>query len=127
MNRLDEVLMERGKKISIEELEYYFNEIATKEETLEFIGDRTIKYLLTSEINRKVENVFDKIENTLEEIINEERPFNLDDKYNNELMRIISGRSNSNNSDPRFPQNDTKINKGILRIRGQRRNGLIFN
>ena len=65
VNRLDEVLMERGKKISIEELEYYFNEIATKEETLEFIGDRTIKYLLTSEINRKVENVFDKIENTL--------------------------------------------------------------
>ena len=42
-------------------------------------------------------------------------------------MKIISGRSNSNNSDPRFPQNDTKINKGILRIRGQRRNGLIFN
>ena len=127
VNRLDEVLMERGKKISIEELEYYFNEIATKEETLEFIGDRTIKYLLTSEINRKVENVFDKIENTLEEIINEERPFNLDDKYNRELMRITTGQSNSSNSDPRFPQNDTKINKGILRIRGQRRNGLIFN
>ena len=42
-------------------------------------------------------------------------------------MRITTGQSNSSNSDPMFPQNDTKINKGILRIRGQRRNGLIFN
>ena len=122
VNKLDEIMKKKDKKISIDEVQYYLDEIAKKEETLEFIGDRTIKYLLVWEINRRVQNVFDKIENTLDEIINEEKPFNLDNKYNKELMKINSMQNNENNS-----KADNKINKGILRVKGERRNGLIYN
>ena len=125
LNKLDEVMRKKGeKKLSIDELEYYFNEIAKKEETLEFIEDRTIKYLLTFEINRKVEEVFNKIENTLDEIINKEKPYNLEEKYNNELMNIISGQNNKKINNPGI---DGKINKGILKRKGKRRFGLIYN
>ena len=122
VNKLDEIMMKKDKKLSIDEIQYFLDEIATKEETLEFIGDRTIKYLLAWEINSRVENVFDKIENTLDEIINEEKPFNLDNKYNKELLKITSNQNNESTS-----KTENKINKGILRAKGERRNGLIYN
>ena len=56
-------MTKRGKKLSVDELHYFFNEISKKEETLDLIGDSTIKYLISWEINRKIENTFDKIEN----------------------------------------------------------------
>ena len=116
--KLDEVMKKKDKKLSIDELLYFLNEIAEKEETLKFIGDTTLKYLLTWEIHKKIETAFDKIENTLDEIINEEKPFNLDKKYNDELIKIIN-QSDSNN------KSDKKEIKGILRKKGQRRNGLV--
>ena len=122
VNKLDEIMMKKDKKLSIDEIQYFLDEIATKEETLEFIGDRTIKYLLAWEINSRVENVFDKIENTLDEIINEEKPFSLDNKYNKELLKITSNQNNESTS-----KTENKINKGILRAKGERRNGLIYN
>ena len=114
--------MKKDKKLSIEQIKYFFDEIATKEETLEFIGDRTIKYLLYWEIHNKIENAFDIIENTLDEILNEDRPFNLDNKYNKELLKF-----NVVNKNSEYNQVENKMNKGILRVRGQRRNGLIFD
>ena len=122
VNKLDDILKKKDKKLSIDEVKYFLDEIAKKEETLEFIGDRTIKYLLAWEINRKVENAFDKIEKTLDEIINEEKPFNLDNKYNKELLKI-----NSMQNDESIIKTEGKINKGILRAKGERRNGLIYN
>jgi len=121
VNNLDN-MMKKDKKLSIEQIKYFFDEIATKEETLEFIGDRTIKYLLSWEIHNKIENAFDIIENTLDEILNEDRPFNLDNKYNKELLKF-----NVVNKNSEYNQVENKMNKGILRVRGQRRNGLIFD
>ena len=118
--KLDEVLIKRGKNLSITELKYYFDEIAKKEDTLNFIGDTTVKYLLTWEINRKIENTLDKIENTLDEIINEENLFNLDYKYNKEIMKYNINQKNENND------NNKKKTKGILKSKGKRRYGLIF-
>lgn len=122
LNKLDDVMTKRGKKLSVDELHYFFNEISKKEETLDLIGDSTIKYLISWEINRKIENTFDKIENTLDEIINEENIFNLEHKYNKEIMKINLVQSNKQD----YNNIDKKINKGILKRGGQRRNGLIF-
>ena len=113
-------MIKRGKNLSITELKYYFDEIAKKEDTLNFIGDTTVKYLLTWEINRKIENTLDKIENTLDEIINEENLFNLEHKYNKEIMKYNINQKNENN------HNNKKKTKGILRSKGKRRYGLIF-
>ena len=57
---------------------------------MELIRERTIKYLLTFEINNKVDTTFNQIESTLDLINNEENPFNLDKIYNRELLKIIS-------------------------------------
>ena len=122
LNKLDDDMSKRGKKLSVDELHYFFNEISKKEETLDLIGDRTIKYLISWEINKKIEKTFDKIENTLDEINNEENIFNLEHKYNKEIMKINVIQNNNQ----KYNNIDKKINKGILKRGGQRRNGLIF-
>jgi hypothetical protein len=122
INKLEEEIKIREDNLSKDELKYYFDEIAKKEETLEMIGDRTIKYLLTFEINQKIETTLDKIENTLDEIINEDNIFNLENRFSKEIMKInvVQNNKEDNNNNK-----EKKINKGILK-RGQRRNGLIF-
>ena len=92
------------------------------------IRERTIKYLLTFEINNKVETTFDKIEATLDSINDKENPFNLDKKYNKELIKILGSRTNFNTNIINNEQyNNNKPNKGILKKRDKRRNGLISN
>ena len=80
------------REIKFNELEYYLNEINNKEGTLAFFKKDIIKYHLTNEINDKLKNSLDKINNILDEIINEENPFNLDKKYYQKLinMKIIN-------------------------------------
>ena len=85
---------------------------------MKFIENGTIKYLLTWEINRKIEEALDIIENTLDEIINEENPFNLEHKFCQELNKIINEQNNSSNNIS-FNNNNKR--------EGNRRNGLIFN
>ena len=120
LNKLsEEKKKKKNKKISLEDLQYYFDEIAKKEETLKFLENGTIKYLLTWEINRKIEETLDIIENTLDEIINEENPFNLEHKFYQELNKIINEKNISSN--------DISFNKNNKRDKGHRRNGLIYN
>ena len=115
LNKLDEFKEKKQNPLTIDELKYFFDEIARKEETLDFIREKTVKYLLLWEINRKIENSFDQIENTLDEILNEEKPFK-------ELMQITNIKDNHENNNKQINQ----INKRILNTRGQRRNGLIY-
>ena len=122
LNKLDEFKEKKGKPLSIDELKYFFDEIAKKEETLEFIRDKTMKYLLSWEINRKLETAFEKIENTLDEILNKDKPFNLENKYNKELIKINTINNNNEKKNNQYNHS----NKSILKIRGKRRNGLIF-
>ena len=98
LNKLnEEKKKKKNKKMSLEDLKYYFDEIAKKEETLKFIENGTIKYLLTWEINRKIEETLDIIETTLDEIINEENPFNLEHRFCQELNKIINEQNHSSN------------------------------
>ena len=120
LNKLsEEKKKKKNKKMSLEDLQYYFDQIAKKEETLKFLENGTIKYLLTWEINRKIEETLDIIENTLDEIINEENPFNLEHKFCQELNKIINEQNNSSNN--------ISFNNNNKRDKGNRRNGLIYN
>ena len=76
------------REIKFNELEYYLNEINNKETTLAFFKRDIIKYHLTNEINNKIKNSYDKINSILDEILNEENPFNLDNKYYEELVKM---------------------------------------
>ena len=76
------------KEIKFNDLEYYLNEINNKERTLTFFKRDIIKYHLTNEINDKIKNSFDKINNIMDEIINDDNPFNLDSKYYPDLVKM---------------------------------------
>ena len=76
------------KEIKFNELEFFLNEINNKESTLAFFKRDIIKYHLTNEINDKIKNSFDRINNILDEIVNEDNPFNLDSKYYLDLLRM---------------------------------------
>ena len=80
INKFEHETKNKQKNLTFEELQYYLDEISKKEETLELIRERTIKYLLTFEINNKVESAFDLIESTLNMINDETNPFHLDKK-----------------------------------------------
>ena len=106
-----DIAMKKNPNLSLEELKYYLDEIGKKEETLELIRERTIKYLLTFEINNKVETTFNKIESTLDLINNKENPFNLDKIYNKELLKIMNiGNENDINKEE---NNKSKNKKGF--------------
>ena len=99
LNQFETAMKKKYSNLTLEELKYYLDEIGKKEETLELIRERTIKYLLTFEINNKVDTTFNQIESTLDLINNEENPFNLDKIYNRELLKIINiGNKNDINN-----------------------------
>ena len=126
LTKFDNALKKNQNKFTLEEIQYYLDEISKKEETLELIRERTIKYLLTFEINNKLESTFELIESTLDSINNGENPFNLEEKYHKELMKMIN-LSNNNNINKSINNSDNNIintnnennkknnNKGILK------------
>ena len=98
LNKFEHEMRNKQKKnISFEELQFYLDEISKKEETLELIRERTIKYLITFEINNRVESALDQIESTLDMINDETNPFHLDKKYDKELSKIINIQKNKRN------------------------------
>ena len=116
INKFENDIKNKDNNFSLEELQIYLDEISKKEETLELIRERTIKYLLSFEINNQIENTFNKIETTLDEINNEINPFSLDEKYNKELMKIINIENNNiENNDI----NEQKRTKSILKKRNE--------
>ena len=119
LNKFD-VALKKKEIVSFNDLQYYLDEISKKEETLELIRERTIKYLLTFEINNKVESTFDNIEATLNDINDEINPFNLDKKFNKELTKILNNSNNNNISN----EINQKPSKGILKNKENKRYGL---
>ena len=116
INKFENDIKNKDNNFSLEELQIYLDEISKKEETLELIRERSIKYLLSFEINNQIENTFNKIETTLDEINNEINPFSLDEKYNKELMKIINIENNNiENNDI----NEKKQAKSILKKRNE--------
>ena len=109
INKFEHEMKNKQKNLTFEELQYYLDEISKKEETLELIRERTIKYLLTFEINNKVESAFDLIESTLNMINDETNPFHLDKKYSKELTKMIN-ISNNNINDFILNNDDDIIN-----------------
>ena len=56
LTKFDNALKKNQNKFTLEEIQLYLDEISKKEETLELIRERTIKYLLTLEKNKNILN-----------------------------------------------------------------------
>lgn len=88
LDKLNNNYIKCNRKIMFNDLRSFFDEINSKEETLSFLGKDIIKYHLKHEINTKLKSSFDKIDRALDEINDEKNPFNLDNKYYEELVKM---------------------------------------
>ena len=86
--KLQKNYINENKKITFNDLRAFFDEINSKEESLNFFGKEVTKYQLKEEINTKMISSLDKIERLLNELCNEYSPFNLDNKYLQELSKL---------------------------------------
>jgi hypothetical protein len=78
----------KDKAINLNYLEYFFRELSTKEETLLFLQKDILKYHILNEINVKMKSSLNKIDKILNEISDKKNPFNLGNKYQNELAKM---------------------------------------
>ena len=88
LDKLNNNYINCGKEIMFSDLRSFFDEINSKEETLSFLGKDIIKYHLKNEINTKLNSSLDKIDRILDELIDDDIPFNLDNKYYEELIKM---------------------------------------
>ena len=88
LDKLNNNYINCNRKIMFNDLRSFFDQINSKEETLSFLGKDIIKYHLKSLINTKLKSSLDKIDRVLDEMTNENNPFNLDYKYYEELVKM---------------------------------------
>ena len=88
-----------GQKVVFNDLRSFFDDINSKEETLSFLGKDIIKYHLKHEINTKLKSSLDKIDRTLDELNNDKIPFNLNNKYYEELIKMDIIKHHKENKD----------------------------
>ena len=86
--KLDKNFINCNKKLTFNDLRSFFDEINSKEESLNFFGKDVIKYHLKGEIKTKMESSLNKIDIILNEMCNEDSPFDLDSKYLEELAKL---------------------------------------
>ena len=110
--KLEKNFISSNKKLTFNDLRSFFDEINSKEESLNFFAKDIIKYHLKGEINTKFESSLNKIDIILKEMCDENSLFNLDNKYIEEIkkfnVKINNKENNSNNND--------NINKTINNI-----------
>ena len=74
--------------VKFSEIEDYFYQINNKEDILAMFNRDIIKYHLTNKINKKIKNTFDSIISILDGLLSDEKPFDLDEQYLNELLKM---------------------------------------
>ena len=77
-----------NKNLSFNELRSFFDEINSKDESINFFGKDVIKYQLKGEINTKMESSLNKINMILNQMCDEDTPFNLENKFLEELEKL---------------------------------------
>ena len=110
LDKLNNNYINCNKKITFNDLRSFFDEINSKEETLSFLGKDIIKYHLKNEINTKLKSSLDKIDRTLDEISDDKNPFNLDNKYYEELIKMEIIKKPKENKEKDLNNNSVIIN-----------------
>ena len=79
----------KRKSMTFEQLEQCFEALSNKEEVLYVLSRDMTKFHLIYEIKNKLNNTLNVIENALDEINNEQSPFNLKKDENDELLKLL--------------------------------------
>ena len=121
LDKLNKNYINCNRKIMFNDLRSFFDQINSKEETLSFLGKDIIKYHLKSLINTKLKSSLDKINRVLDEMTDENNPFNLDYKYYEELVKMDIIKEEKNIKEKNVINNEdinssTKIRNDNLNI-----------
>ena len=121
LDKLNNNYINCNRKIMFNDLRSFFDQINSKEGTLSFLGKDIIKYHLKSLINTKLKSSLDKIDRVLDEMTNENNPFNLDYKYYEELVKMDIIKEEKNIKEKNMINNEdinssTKIRNDNLNI-----------
>jgi len=108
----------KDKTINLNYLEHFFRDLSTKEETLSFLQKDILKYHILNEINVKMNSSLNKIDKILNEISDKKNPFNLGNKYQNELVNMKIIKSDIEEELQKKKQLEEEIKKKSIIIGG---------
>ena len=82
LNEIHEKYILQNKKMKKEELEKYFNELNDKENSLDIKSINILEYRVNAEINNKMNQIYDELEEILDETLNSKNPLGIDSHVN---------------------------------------------
>ena len=91
INELLKQLENNKEELKMKEFRNYFKEMSQNEDKLNNINKNKIQFQLTSEINNKINNMLNKIEQIINDTMQDNKnPFNLSPNINKELENILN-------------------------------------
>ena len=82
LNEIHEKYILQNKKMKKEEFEKYFNELNDKENSLDIKSINILEYRVNAEINNKMNQIYDELEEILDETLNSKNPLGIDSHVN---------------------------------------------
>ena len=105
LNNLDRI--NNNSKMSFIDFKKNFDLINSNETKLNELNKKISKYYICSEVNIKINNIYDKINDVLAEVIDINKLFGLEPKYYNALLKIVNENKNHENENS---ENDNTTN-----------------
>ena len=91
LNEIHEKYILQNKKMKKEELEKYFNELNDKENSLDIKSINILEYRVNAEINNKMNQIYDELEEILDETLNSNNPLGID-SHVNYMYNFVKGK-----------------------------------
>ncbi len=108
---LNNINSKTKKKFDFNELKSYFDTINNNEVKVSELNRELIKYHLCSEINVKLNFIYNKLDKFINDAADIKKLFYLEPKYYNELIRLINIDKNKNSNNRNYQ--NYKANKFI--------------
>ena len=121
INQLIKNLENQKEEIKIKQFKNFFEKMSENEDKINNINKDIIKYHLISQINNKIESLYNNMDQIAKETIKDEKnPFDLEEPIlNTELNSILNkiekkdSNQNNRNNNPRSKTTRKKIDKTI--------------
>jgi len=91
LNEINEKYILQNKKMKKEEFEKYFNELNDKENSLDIKSINILEYRVNAEINNKMNQIYDELEEILDQTLNSKNPLGID-SHVNYMYNFVKGK-----------------------------------
>jgi len=108
------------KKMTVETFKEYFSILNEKDEEISLMSSDLYKYKINFEIIEKINNMYDKIEKIINDVLNNKHIFGVDDETHKMYKMIKKQNQNNNNNNIREDEEDEEeknAGKGKMRFK----------